>query len=847
MKKILTIITSLLVFCTVFGQNKSEKLSQLFRLTKAKITLNQSTQVPNFIKFNPNSSLQLRGTSVQDKALSFLEDYKAIYGISEVSANLRLADVKVDNYGMKRVILKQEHDNVPVFDSELRFHFNTNNDLTAINGNFMPNIKLNATPSIPKSQANTIALNTISGTNLEVYKSTLFVFPKGLVEGYVSGYHLVYEVEVVNYSDVREFIYVNAHNGSIVQQFTGIAHALDRVVSENNDGNVVWEEGDAFPGILDLWQQNEVVVSAHMYNFFKNAFNYVSYDGADAQMRTVNNNVNIPCPNATWNGFTANFCDGTASDDVIAHEWGHAYTQFTNNLIYAFQSGAINEAYSDIWGETIDILNNYEDDDEDLSLRTGCNSSERWIMGEDATAIAGGNGLRDLWDPTCRNDPGKVTDGEYSCGNFDLGGVHINSGIPNHAYALLVDGGNFNGFDVGGIGFTKTAHIFWRAQSTYLTATSDFEDLADALEASAQDLLGINLEGLTTEEVPAGPSGEVIIPRDIDQVIAAIFAVEMRINPDACGYEPLLGPTDPLCGAASTGQIFFEDWEAGIGLWTVEQLPVNASTWTPRDWEVVSGLPDGRLGSAIFAADPIIGNCGSDLENGLMRLNSPVMTMPDFSDGIYEMAFDHYVLTEFLWDGGNIKYSLDGGDWTLVPSASFLTNPYNTDLNAASAGNDNPIAGEPSFTGQDGGTVSSSWGQSSIDLSSLGVTANSSIQFRFEFGSDGCNGRLGWFVDEIVVYNCALESLSVDEENLLASTLQVYPNPSNGLFTLKKTTLIELERTEVYDINGRVVKALSLKGMGSEKQIDLTNAASGIYFMRVQTETASKTFKLIKQ
>lgn len=847
MKKNLTTTIFLLLVCIAFGQDQTSKLSQLYQETKASVTLNQSTQVPDFIKFSNTNPMPLPGVSLERKAHTFLEDYKSIFKIDNVNESLSFDKEDTDNYGLKKIIFKQYHQGVPVFDSQLRFHFNGNNNLTAINGNYMPNIKVKSTPSISLLQANAIALSRISGKDLEVYNNTLYVFPKGLVEGFVTEYRLAYEVEVVNYVDVREFVYVDAHDGTIVQQFTGIAHALDRVVSENNDGNVIWQEGDSFPGILDQWQQNEVVVSGHMYNFFKNAFGYMSYDGADTQMRTVNNNVNIPCPNATWNGFTANFCDGTASDDVIAHEWGHAYTQFTNNLIYAFQSGAINEAYSDIWGETIDLLNNYEDDDEDLSFRTGCNSSERWIMGEDATAIAGGNGLRDLWDPTCRNDPGKVTDGEYSCGNFDSGGVHINSGIPNHCYALLVDGGNFNGQIIGSIGFTKAAHIFWRAQSTYLTASSDFEDLANALEASAQDLIGVNLEGLSTEDAPAGPSGEVITANDVQQVINAVLAVEMRINPDACGYEPLLGPTDPLCGAASTGQIFFEDWESGMGLWIVEQLPVNAATWTSRDWEVVTGLPNDRVGSAVFASDPIIGNCFDDLENGIMRLTSPVITMPDFTDGTYEMAFDHYVQTEFRWDGGNIKYSLDGGEWTIVQEETFITNPYNVNLNTVDDGNDNPMAGEPSFTGQDGGSVSGSWGQSSINLSFLGVTANSSIQFRFELGSDGCNGRLGWFIDELVVYNCALENLSVDEEDLIANTLQVYPNPSQGIFTLKKTSALDLKRADIYDINGRLVKTVNLENMSEAVSIDLTSTASGIYFMNVQSALATKVIKLVKQ
>ena len=49
-----------------------------------------------------------------------------------------------------------------------------------------------------------------------------------------------------------------------------------------------------------------------------------------------------------------------------------------------------------------------------------------------------------MWTPTCL-DPGKVSDAEYYCATDDAGGVHRNSGVNNHAYALLVDGGTYNG------------------------------------------------------------------------------------------------------------------------------------------------------------------------------------------------------------------------------------------------------------------------------------------------------------------------------------------------------------------------------------------------------------------
>ena len=56
-------------------------------------------------------------------------------------------------------------------------------------------------------------------------------------------------------------------------------------------------------------------------------------------MNTVNNDPTIACPNANWNGTTTNYCNGVTSDDTVAHEWGHAYTEHTSDLIYQFQSG----------------------------------------------------------------------------------------------------------------------------------------------------------------------------------------------------------------------------------------------------------------------------------------------------------------------------------------------------------------------------------------------------------------------------------------------------------------------------------------------------------------------------
>ncbi|AUC80865.1 M4 family metallopeptidase [Lacinutrix sp. Bg11-31] len=850
-------IKSLFLVCFLFStfsqaQNTERAIENFKQKTNASVTINKDSKVPEFIRFSNNNPLDLIGSSVAEKAFSFLNENKELYKIEDVSSTFKLKTEEVDNIGFQRVVLNQYYNGVSVYDGKLLFHFNSENNLTAINGNYITDIKLNAAPSIAKTEAHSIAIETIenqdlnySGAALLVHDTKLYIFQKGLVQGFKGANYLVYEVEIRNENDVREFVFVNAHNGTIVEQFTGMAHAIDRIVFEGDTSNVIWQEGDAFPGALDIWQRNEVEASGHVYHFFNNTFGYTSYDGADAQMRTINNNPNVA--NASWNGSTANYRDGTAADDVIAHEWGHAYTEYTSGLVYAWQSGAINESYSDIWGETIDLLNNYEDTDDDHTLRIACQSSDRWRMGEDASFFSAP--IRDLWDPTCNGHPGKVTDGNYWCSDGDSGGVHVNSGVPNHAYALMVDGGNYNGQVIVGIGFTKAAHVFWRAQSLYLTATSNFIDLANALETSANDLLGVNLEGLSTIGMPAGASGEIITAADIQQVTNAVLAVELRIEPIQCGFSPILADVPPTCDAGINNPIFFEDWETGTDGWTFSQVPTGA-TWTPRDWEMETSLPNNRAGNGVYAVNAAIGetyggDCQADFQNGIIQLVSPVITMPNVTTGTYELAFNHYVSTEISWDGGNVKYKVDGAaNWTILPASAFINNAYNGAINGG--GNDNPMQGQVAFTGTDPGSNKGSWGASVVDLSSLGVTANGTVQFSFDFGTDGCNGREGWYLDEVNVYNCDY-ALSVSEIDVISNMIKVYPNPSNGTFNLKKIGQINLVKAEINDINGRFIKTVDLFNMNEMKAIDLSNAASGLYFMTITSDEAKSVIKLMKQ
>jgi hypothetical protein len=180
------------------------------------------------------------------------------------------------------------------------------------------------------------------------------------------------------------------------------------------------------------------------------------------------------------------------------------------------------------------------------------------------------------------------------------------------------------------------------------------------------------------------------------------------------------------------------------------------SGWPGTNWAANSSLPGGRSGTAAFAAGPDAGSCdqGEGDISGVMRLESPAIHIPSGNTLSPRLTFEHYVATEAGFDGGNLSLSINGGSYQLVPASAYLFNPYNTTLVTAAGGNTNPLAGQPAFSGTDGGSPFGTWGQSQINLAALGVKPGDNIKLRFDFGRDGCGGNDGWYVDDVKVQVC---------------------------------------------------------------------------------------------
>jgi Zn-dependent metalloprotease len=736
------------------------------------------------------------------RARNFLSVYGALVGMSDVerglvtnliadgttsASALKVAQTFTDRFGATHVRFDQTYRGLNVFGAQLVVHMNSRG-ITAVNGSFVPGIKLSTTPKITTAKAGQMALgamNQESGENsLSITSAGLGVYRKGLLEGYRGESVLAYDVKIADSKGPRSQVLVDARTSEVLLNVPLRNDALYRLIFTGtyagNDATAVHTED--MPPVAPGPTANLFHYAGHVYNLYMSGFGRDNYDGKPGtKMRSVYL-INQVCPNAYWNGQTTNYCPEIDGDDVVAHEWTHAYTQYTHKLVYAYQSGALNESYSDIFGETVDLMNGVDGDGGSNNAQPRPNG-QRWQIGEDVDVLNDPllGIFRDMWTPTDYGDPDKVSSGNYHCSADDGGGVHTNSGVPNHAFAMLVDGKTFNGQTVQGIGFTKALHIYWRAMSVYQTATTNFAQHEQALLQSCQDLTGQNLNALSTSSTTGTPSGQIITATDCQQVAKAMAAVEMSQIPTQCNFTPVLNPNTPAACPGAEG-VFTETWEDGnMDGWALASTGTFPSGWPNFNWVLDNSLPQGRAGTAAFAVDPPDGVCGDPTGDysGKFSMDSPTITVPAGAADL-RVSFDHFVQTEANVDGGNLYISVGGGLFTLIPQDKYVFNAPSSQLRPAPPvdQNTNPKAGERAWTGSNPLTGVGSWGTTIVDLSSF-VQPGQNFKLRWEFGLDGCGGADGWYVDNISVYNCPL---------LEAPVLSVgtdYENPdTDGSYTL---------------------------------------------------------------
>jgi Zn-dependent metalloprotease len=776
--------------------------------------VSRETEQFDFVRAQGNGVLapDQSAEAPEARALAFMREHGGVIGLSDAErqslggssktkaagSDLKVREVSKDEIGSTHVRLDQVYKGLTVFGAQVVVHMN-DQGIKSVSGHFVPDIQISTVPKL--SAATAIQKAVASAPGLSAVKNELSIYRVGLLEGYKGNSVLAYAIEVTDGGALREQVWIDASKGNVLNRISLNHTGLSRKVylQTYNPLTVVRQEGDPLtpgptPGTTGADPINNLYVMAgQTFNFYKSGFNRDSYDGLGHIMESVllvSTNPNIPCPNAYWNGVTTNYCPELDADDVVTHEWTHAYTQFTHGLIYSYQSGALNESWSDIFGESIDLLNGVDAEGGANNNQPGPNG-QRWLIGEDVVSIGP---IRNMWDPTEFGDADKVSSGNYACGSADGGGVHSNSGVPNHAFAIIVDGKNFNGVNVQGVGLTRALHIYFRAMTVYQTPTTNFALHSQAVQASCNDLIGQPLNSFSTDSENGSPSGEVITVEQCQQVANALAAVEMNSTPP-CNFVPILSPNAPeSCPGAVN--VFVEDWETGDDGWTRTSVGVfpdwEDQTRDLRDFVVRANLPKDRAGSAAYAKNAALGERGGGSctpggqpegdYSGEFTIDSPQITIPADAQNL-RVRFDHYVASEATFDGGQLEVSVNGGEFQLVPQGSYEFNQPNAAFaGAPPAGNNtNPNAGEFAWNGTNTGTQEGSWGTTIADLTGVAGPGDT-VRLRFKFSQDGCNGVDGWYIDNIHVYFCP------DLEAPALALGADYENPdTNGSYTLTWT------------------------------------------------------------
>jgi Zn-dependent metalloprotease len=440
--------------------------------------------------------------------------------------------VQTDSLGFTHVRIAQLYHGLPVVGGEVVVHINNHNIVYYISGRYLPPLAISIEPSISAEAVLQAALKEFAGTpDVTVSKQPSLV---------VFGSHLAYYFVIEQGSNPvgQWWHYVDAHTGELLQRYNNIkflkapptpGNGSHKKVSGNRlageDGSVVkmtgWKEKKAnfylysfnsMWGVYDEvqgdWEQqasnnwgtvDRAAVSAG-YNFaltqawVKNVLKRNSFDDAGGFAKANVHMSGGDCPNAWWDGTDFHFCDGdyiVADDldvlDIVAHEYGHAVTEHTSNLIYGGEAGALNESYSDVMAAAVEFA---KQTDGTSSYPNHTPGRSDWLIGEDAWRAD--EALRDMRNPKRFEQPSYYRGQYWYFGNDDNGGVHTNSGVQNFAFYLLAQGGSGTNeghrYRVEGIGIKRAAAVAMRANVVYLTPSSTHLNARNAWIKAGTDL-----------------------------------------------------------------------------------------------------------------------------------------------------------------------------------------------------------------------------------------------------------------------------------------------------------------------------------------------------------------------
>lgn len=485
--------------------------------------------------FNAGSQDELE--NAKQISLGVLRDRSAQRAIGNVD-EFQVQKVEIDSLKMAHTRVRQTVSGVPVWEGEAIVHLNQDGSLANVTDELKELISVNTQPNISIKDAIAIVLDSYRGSAKLSHDPTadLWVYRANDRD------HLVYRVttpridgsegtsvpvtfidaqtgeKVMEYDNLQTGTGSSLYSGTVTISTTtsgGTFYMEDTTrrmgtFNMNSTGNETTGTGGTqsrYTGTDDVWNATieRAGVDAHYgaaqtYDYYQAVHGRNGINGASGPGTTTSAVGAIPLVvsrvhfgssgrynNAFWFNNQMSYGDGDGTTfsplttvDVAGHEMSHGVTEYTANLTYANESGALNEATSDIFGAMVE-----------LRADGGTVSANTWLIGEDCyTPGTPGDALRSMSSPFTYGDPDHYSI-RYT-GTADSGGVHTNSGIANHAFYLMAAGGTnrVSGISVTGIGTSAMERIWYRALTTYMTSGTNFAAARTATINAANDLFG---------------------------------------------------------------------------------------------------------------------------------------------------------------------------------------------------------------------------------------------------------------------------------------------------------------------------------------------------------------------
>jgi len=445
------------------------------------VTVNPETRVVGTASVHtPLRALGIApGKSRTGKAKDVLVHYGELFGLSDPAAELGNPQASTDEFGVTHVSFAQVANGLPVFGGGIGVHLSNKGELLDfVSGSLIPDVLVvDGKAKLSAEEATEVAMEALPSGSL-AQSPSLQVYAGR--EPYISGpsARLAWFVWLISEKkQASEEYVVDAVTGEVLDTIPKAHHAKFRKVHDwkggpELPGTLVREEGDPPTGDQEVDIAYDHTGTA--YDFYV-AYERDSYDDKGASLiSTVRfaQASGAPFENAYWNGKQMVFGKGYAKAlDIVGHEFTHAVTEHTTELVASGQAGALSESFSDIMGATIENEKTGEID---------------WRIGEDLASGA----FRNLAEPSKHSEPvgpegssvphpAHLSKWVLTC--LDNFGIHINSTITSHAFYLAA-----TDLEASQEMFpAETAFIFYRGWTEYLTGVPS-PTLEAAREATLQ-------------------------------------------------------------------------------------------------------------------------------------------------------------------------------------------------------------------------------------------------------------------------------------------------------------------------------------------------------------------------